>query len=90
MDKAAANGHWEVVKWLHEKRSEGCTMAALDGTATNDHLDILHANEIEENTVISIDVALSRGHMEVQLGNGSVAPRKHRWMHELSNGFRSL
>lgn len=25
MDLAAANGHLEVVKWLHEKRTEGCT-----------------------------------------------------------------
>lgn len=25
MDLAAANGHLEVVKWLHENRKEGCT-----------------------------------------------------------------
>ncbi len=25
MDLAAANGHLEVVKWLHENRTEGCT-----------------------------------------------------------------
>lgn len=25
MDLAAANGHLEVVKWLHDTRTEGCT-----------------------------------------------------------------
>lgn len=25
MDLAAAGGHLEVVKWLHENRKEGCT-----------------------------------------------------------------
>lgn len=25
MDLAAANGHLEVVQWLHENRNEGCT-----------------------------------------------------------------
>ncbi|KAG6949095.1 hypothetical protein JG688_00014782 [Phytophthora aleatoria] len=61
MDKAAANGHWEVVKWLHEKRSEGCTMAALDGTASNGHLDVvkwLFANRSEGCTINAIENAL--------------------------------
>jgi hypothetical protein len=31
MDLAAANGHIEVVKWLHYNRSEGATQSALDG-----------------------------------------------------------
>lgn len=30
MDLAARHGHLDVVKWLHENRSEGCTTDAMD------------------------------------------------------------
>lgn len=41
MDGAAAMGHLEVVKWLHARRSEGCTMRALDGAIANNHFDVM-------------------------------------------------
>lgn len=47
MNRAAAHGHLEVVKWLHANRDEGCTTAAMDGAAANGHLNVvqwLHFN----------------------------------------------
>ena len=47
MNRASANGHLDVVKWLHFNRSEGCTTYAIDFAAANGHLDIvkwLHQN----------------------------------------------
>ncbi|CAN0277170.1 unnamed protein product, partial [Discosporangium mesarthrocarpum] len=41
MDSAAGNGHLEVVKWLHQNRSEGCSWQAMDEAATNGHLDVV-------------------------------------------------
>lgn len=37
MDGAAANGHLEVVRWLHNNRLEGCTTKAMEGAALNGH-----------------------------------------------------
>ena len=28
MDDAARNGHLEIIKWLHENRTDGCTKSA--------------------------------------------------------------
>lgn len=50
MDGAAANNHLEVVKWLHENRSEGSTTDALDRAAGNGHIEVvqwLHAHRAE-------------------------------------------
>lgn len=33
MDVSAMHGHLEVVKWLHENRSEGCSTNAMDWAA---------------------------------------------------------
>ena len=30
MDRAAENGHIEIVKWLHINRKEGCTKNVMD------------------------------------------------------------
>jgi|SRR5215217_1642274 len=50
-DWAAYNGHLEVVKWLHENRTEGwCTKDAMDCAARGGHLEIvkwLHENRAE-------------------------------------------
>ncbi|KAE9181155.1 hypothetical protein PF004_g24637 [Phytophthora fragariae] len=41
MDKAAAGGHFEVLLFLHSKRSEGCTMDAAVNASRNEHVEIL-------------------------------------------------
>ncbi|TMW58650.1 hypothetical protein Poli38472_010209 [Pythium oligandrum] len=42
MDNAAANGHLTIVKYLHEKGSDGCSTSAMDKAAANGHLDVVH------------------------------------------------
>ena len=47
MNYAAINGHLEVVKWLYNNRTEGCTQVAMDCAAIRGHSDVvkwLHAN----------------------------------------------
>jgi hypothetical protein len=47
MDYAAANGHLDVIIWLHRNRREGCTNAAMTKAAQNGHLKVinwLHSN----------------------------------------------
>ncbi|CAN0442462.1 unnamed protein product, partial [Discosporangium mesarthrocarpum] len=42
MDMAAANGHLDVVKWLHKHRpSVGCTTNAMDSAAERGHLEVV-------------------------------------------------
>ncbi|RLN43697.1 hypothetical protein BBJ28_00013362 [Nothophytophthora sp. Chile5] len=68
MDGAAANGHLEVVQWLHANRTEGCTTAAMDGAAVSGHLHVvqwLHANRSEGCTTLAMDGAATNGHLEV-------------------------
>ncbi|OQR86222.1 hypothetical protein THRCLA_10563 [Thraustotheca clavata] len=50
MDKAAEFGYFDIVKYLHENRTEGCTTYAMDSAAKNGHLEIvkyLHENRTE-------------------------------------------
>jgi ankyrin repeat protein len=50
MNATARYGRLEVVKFLHENRSEGCTVTAIDFAAKNGHLDIVkfvHENRTE-------------------------------------------
>lgn len=42
MDQAAGGGHLDIVKWLHEKRTEGCTKSAMNYAAQNGHLTIVN------------------------------------------------
>ena len=37
----AENGHLDVVKFLHENRTEGCTKYAMDYASRNGHLDVV-------------------------------------------------
>lgn len=60
MNDAAANGHLNVVRWLHDNRTEGCTTAAMDLAAANGHLEVvqwLHDNRSEGCTTDAIDDA---------------------------------
>ncbi|KAE9073979.1 hypothetical protein PF007_g25590, partial [Phytophthora fragariae] len=68
MDRAAKNGHLEVVKWLHQNRAEGCTSHAMDSAAGHGHLDVvkwLHLNRTEGCTSDAMDSAASGGHLDV-------------------------
>ena len=71
---AAMNGHLEVVKWLHEFRSEGCTKDAINLAACNGHLEVmkwLHENRTEGRTKWAMSYAASNGHLEIV-----------KWLHE--------
>jgi hypothetical protein len=68
MNKAAANGHFKVVKWLHVSRPEGCTAAAMDQAASNGHLQVvkwLHASRSEGCTTAAMDGAAANGHLKI-------------------------
>ncbi|OQS03306.1 ankyrin repeat [Thraustotheca clavata] len=61
MDEAASQGHFEIVKYLHENRIEGCTKVAMDYAAADGHLEIvkfLHENRAEGCTTEAMDKAL--------------------------------
>ncbi|RHY16336.1 hypothetical protein DYB36_006238 [Aphanomyces astaci] len=68
MDLAAANGHLDVVQWLHVHRSEGCTTKAFDGACANGRIAVvtwLHLNRMEGGTSEAMDGAASNGHLDV-------------------------
>ncbi|KDO32625.1 hypothetical protein SPRG_02326 [Saprolegnia parasitica CBS 223.65] len=68
MDWAAANGHLDVVTFLHEKRSEGCTTKAMNRAAANGHLDVvtfLHEKRSEGCTTKAMNRAAANGHLDV-------------------------
>ena len=74
MDYAAQQGHLEVVKWLHENRTEGCTTKAMNWAAENGHLEVvkwLHENRTEGCTTQAMDWASCNGHLNVV-----------KWLHE--------
>jgi len=41
MTFAASKGHLEIVKWLHDNRSEGCKANTMNLAAENGHLNVL-------------------------------------------------
>ncbi|TMW58654.1 hypothetical protein Poli38472_010213 [Pythium oligandrum] len=68
MDGAAANGDSEMVRYLHEERTEGCTTRAMDKAAANGHLsmvEFLHDNRTEGCTTQAMNEAASNGHLDV-------------------------
>ena len=68
MNHAAGNGHLNVVKYLHEHRSEGCTDFAIDYAAKNGHLEVikfLDKHRSEGCTRYAMDDAARNGHLEV-------------------------
>ena len=71
---AAARGHLEVVRWLHDNRTEGCTTDAMNWAAKNGHLEVvrwLHEDRSEGCTKRAMNDADGYGHLEVV-----------RWLHE--------
>ncbi|KAJ8329748.1 hypothetical protein O5D80_001948 [Batrachochytrium dendrobatidis] len=77
MDGAAANGHINVVEWIHVQSETGCieslSMAAascnaMDDAAANGHLDIvkfLHYNRVEGCTVRAMDKSAAQGQLDI-------------------------
>jgi ankyrin repeat protein len=68
MDWAAKKGHLEVIKYLHEKRKEGCTTYAMNWAAGNGHLEVikyLHEKRKEGCTIDAMNWAAKNGHLEV-------------------------
>ncbi|KAF0685212.1 Aste57867_22855 [Aphanomyces stellatus] len=68
MDSAAANGHLEIVEFLHSHRTEGCTTDAMESAAANGHLEIvefLHTHRTEGCTASAITKAAAAGHVAV-------------------------
>jgi hypothetical protein len=68
MDSAAANGHLDVVMWLHTHRSEGCTVKAMDQAALSNHLDVIEWLDIHRSegcSNIALCEATSLGHLAV-------------------------
>lgn len=41
MDWASQYGYLNIIKWLHENRTEGCTKNAMNYAAMNGHFDIV-------------------------------------------------
>ncbi len=71
---ASQNGHLEVVKWLHENRTEGCTTDAMDFASFDGYLEVvkwLHENRTEGCTTQAMNGATEFGHLEVI-----------KWLHE--------
>ncbi|KAF0700425.1 Aste57867_9050 [Aphanomyces stellatus] len=68
MDRAAANGHVDVVKILHELSNQGCTTTAMDQAAIHGHdkvVRFLHANRSEGCTVAAMDAYIGRGDVDM-------------------------
>jgi Ankyrin repeats (many copies) len=68
MDRAACHGYFEILKWLHANRQEGCTTDAMDHAAAHGHLEVvqwLHDNRDEGCTTSAMDYAAAYGHLEV-------------------------
>ena len=67
MDYAAAGGHLEVVKWLHENRTEGCTTDAIDRAAAGGHLEVIKLLHQYGacGTSKALENASKYGHLEV-------------------------
>lgn len=67
-DQAAGGGHFEIVKFLLENRSEGCTTKAANEAAGNGHLDI-----------VKYILASKRGHYFALAPNKPSATGVARW-----------
>jgi len=68
MDKAARNGHFEVVKFLHENRTEGCKNA-MNFASRHGHFEVvkfLHQNvRTEGNVLEAFKLASDNFHVDI-------------------------
>ncbi|CAK4092017.1 unnamed protein product [Aphanomyces euteiches] len=65
MDAAAMNGHFEIVKFLHANRSEGCTTEAMDQAAARGHLEIVKFCTANEAKVVHRLQSTRRRRMDI-------------------------
>ena len=68
MDKAAKNGYYEIVKYLHENGVVGCTRQAMEMAAENGHYQIvkfLQKNRIKDCGYINLSTVAYNGHFKV-------------------------
>ena len=68
MDWAAAYGRLEIVKWLHENRSEGCTPWAMDLSTRAGHFEVtkwLYKNRSEGNINNLMILVRRMGRLEI-------------------------
>ncbi|EEY54558.1 uncharacterized protein PITG_08222 [Phytophthora infestans T30-4] len=73
MNGAALCGHLDVVQWLHENRSEGCTVHAMDSAVRNRDwamVQWLHTNRSEGCSRGAMDWAAAAGNLSLV-----------RWLH---------
>lgn len=74
---AAAQGHLEMVAYLHNNRTEGTTVEAMDLAARYGHLEVLqwlHVHRSEGCTTRAIDGAACNAHIEVNLSMVTKVP----------------
>jgi hypothetical protein len=74
VDKAALNGHLDVLIFLHKRGMNGFTAGTMDHAASKGRLDVvrwLHENRKEGCTTKAMDSAGYGGHLDVV-----------RWLHE--------
>lgn len=67
---AAAQGHLDMVKFLHGYRKEGATVEAMNLASTCGHLNVvkwLHANRTEGCTTRAMDGAARNAHIHVRV-----------------------
>ncbi|EGG20879.1 hypothetical protein DFA_00744 [Cavenderia fasciculata] len=69
LDRAAGySGNFEITKYLHENRTEGCSALAMDNAAWRGDLEMvkwLHENRTEGCSTEAMNLATSRGNLEV-------------------------
>jgi len=74
MDHSAGLGHIDIVEYLHQNRTEGCTVEAMNLAAKNGHLNVvewLHYNRTEGCNKDALTFACRFGHFKVA-----------EWLHE--------
>ncbi|EGG15519.1 hypothetical protein DFA_10361 [Cavenderia fasciculata] len=68
MNTAAERGSLDIVMYLDQNRTEGCTTKAMNGAASYGHFDIikyLHSYRTEGCTTNAMDGAASKGHLDI-------------------------